>query len=1007
MSAYSQTDPKYHGGNGDGFSIVPLIQTNSVHFYSKFNGGIADGVAEKTLQQESSVLFYSKFTGGIGDGFAAKQLLQENSVPVYSKFYGGVSDGFASFSALLYLSDDSINIPGKIVSSDSVFITSNTPWTASSDSWLTVNPTQGTGNDTIIFTAEINPTIDVRIATINVTPSGGSAQTVIVLQAPGDTTLAVSLNSVAIGRDEGSLATIEVVSNTSWEASCDQSWLLVSPDTMVAGDATLTFTATKNPTIEIRTANVTITAEGIDAQVVTITQAVGDTVLTPSSSWLTVGMEANSTVSTQLISNTSWNVVVDESWLTVNPATGQGNNTLVFTAEVNETGSSRTAIATLSADLIDDRHITIVQKVFPVITWENPSDIVFGDTLTETQLNATSNVDGVFKYTPDIGTLLNVGSSQLLNVSFTPTDTLNYAGTSKTVLINVIKATPVIVWENPEDIVYGTALSALQLNATCELDGTYTYTPDVSTVLNGGQSQPLNVVFNPLDTANYLSASRTVSINVLKATPVVIWENPEDIVYGTTLSETQLNATSSIDGIFTYTPVAGALLSAGSSQSLSVEFTPTDIVNYEIVSKTVQINVNKAVPIITWNNPEDIVYGTALSEAQLNATADVPGTFSYNTNAGTILNVGVNQELEVIFTPNDILNYSSASAIVLINVIKAIPVISWDNPADIVYGTTLSSVQLNATSNVVGEYIYTPPFGTKLGVGDNQSLRVDFNPTDTANYETTSKTVSINVVSSFLTVSLSTVIVDAAANSSSSVDIAANVTWSAISDQSWLTVSPASGTGNATLTFTVAANVTTTPRSAIATISAAGANAQTVIVTQEAPSLLVSTNTVTIAKEANSTATVDVTSNTSWSVSSSHAWLTVSPSSGNGNATLTFTAEANTLASARGATVSVSATGVNAQTVIVNQEAGSETDVETENKDALTLYPNPVTDGFYINGLEGSAMLCLYDTNGRLLIRKEVTDKEYIPINNLSTGMYFIKVKTASGVMVYKKLIKN
>ena len=47
-------------------------------------------------------------------------------------------------------------------------------------------------------------------------------------------------------------------------------------------------------------------------------------------------------------------------------------------------------------------------------------------------------------------------------------------------------------------------------------------------------------------------------------------------------------------------------------------------------SKTVTINVLPAplkTPLITWSNPADIIYGTALSSTQLNAVASVPGTF--------------------------------------------------------------------------------------------------------------------------------------------------------------------------------------------------------------------------------------------------------------------------------------------------------------------------------------------------------------------------------------------
>jgi hypothetical protein len=50
--------------------------------------------------------------------------------------------------------------------------------------------------------------------------------------------------------------------------------------------------------------------------------------------------------------------------------------------------------------------------------------------------------------------------------------------------------------------------------------------------------------------------------------------------------------------------------------------------------------VTKATPTITWATPADLVYGTALSATQLNATASVAGTFVYSPAAGTVLNAG-------------------------------------------------------------------------------------------------------------------------------------------------------------------------------------------------------------------------------------------------------------------------------------------------------------------------------------------------------------------------------
>jgi hypothetical protein len=62
------------------------------------------------------------------------------------------------------------------------------------------------------------------------------------------------------------------------------------------------------------------------------------------------------------------------------------------------------------------------------------------------------------------------------------------------------------------------------------------------------------VTFTPTDAANYTTRRRRSTITVLKATPVITWATPADIVYGTALSATQLNATANVPGTFVYTP---------------------------------------------------------------------------------------------------------------------------------------------------------------------------------------------------------------------------------------------------------------------------------------------------------------------------------------------------------------------------------------------------------------------------------------------------------------------
>ena len=93
-------------------------------------------------------------------------------------------------------------------------------------------------------------------------------------------------------------------------------------------------------------------------------------------------------------------------------------------------------------------------------------------------------------------------------------------------------------------------------------------------------------------------------------------------------------------------------------------------------------------PQIAWATPADIVYGTALGAAQLNATTTPAGAFAYSPAAGTVLHASNAQVLSVTFTPTDTATYLSATTNVLINVLKAPLTIAADNKSK-VYGSGL------------------------------------------------------------------------------------------------------------------------------------------------------------------------------------------------------------------------------------------------------------------------------------------------------------------------------
>jgi hypothetical protein len=79
-----------------------------------------------------------------------------------------------------------------------------------------------------------------------------------------------------------------------------------------------------------------------------------------------------------------------------------------------------------------------------------------------------------------------------------------------------------------------------------------------------------------------------------------------------------------------------------------------------VTSNAATISVVKAVPTITWTLPAFLVEGAALGATELNASADVPGTFVYDPPSGTVLAVGTH-DLSVTFNPSDSTHFATVS----------------------------------------------------------------------------------------------------------------------------------------------------------------------------------------------------------------------------------------------------------------------------------------------------------------------------------------------------------
>jgi outer membrane protein assembly factor BamB len=180
-------------------------------------------------------------------------------------------------------------------------------------------------------------------------------------------------------------------------------------------------------------------------------------------------------------------------------------------------------------------------------------------------------------------------------------------------------------------------------------------------------------------------------------------------------------------------------------------------VGYSVAYVGGSFTVDQATPTVSWPTPSAVTNGTALGSAQLDATASVPGSFSYSPAAGTVLSAGANQTLGVTFTPTDTTDYTTASATTTITVLP----VGWtvatvvDSNANPLSGvpikfTSATGVVTNLTTGTngtasaalaPGKYTVTATYANGY---QTQGLTVTANGPNTVSFATVAVTVQVD-----------------------------------------------------------------------------------------------------------------------------------------------------------------------------------------------------------------------------------------------------------------------
>lgn len=438
-----------------------------------------------------------------------------------------------------------------------------------------------------------------------------------------------------------------------------------------------------------------------------------------------------------------------------------------------------TATASASGNTVSVSRDFTIARVTPAPSYfTQVNTITYGTALTSQQVDTLptfwwnqgtrSQIPGTTTFSPAIGTVLPAGT-HTLQLTFVPTDSVNFAPAVATSTITVQKATVAagsITLTPPASLAYTGTAKSYSASATGVAGFTFSYSGRGTTAYGPSSVAPTYAgdytVTATINDPNY-QGSKSLDFTVAKAVPVITAvPTASRLTFGQTLASSALSGgTASVPGSFAFA-FSGTSPGVG-TWSYDVVFAPTDTVNYATAAGSVSVTVDALVipaGAFTFTAPANFVYSGSPkffgSAAQSPSGSSLYTTRTYSGVAGTTYgpsataptNVGSYAVTATVQGPN-----FAGSATRTFTITQAVPTVTWATPANIAYGTALSATQLNATASVAGSFVYTPASGTVLAAGA-RTLEAVFTPTDTVNYTSVTTTRPLQVTTSSLPISL-------------------------------------------------------------------------------------------------------------------------------------------------------------------------------------------------------------------------------------------------------------
>ena len=671
----------------------------------------------------------------------------------------------------------------------------------------------------------------------------------------------VSSNKAELSANPGSTITVDVKANVAWTASSNQTWLTVSPATGT-GDNTLTFTSDNTQITNVRNAVVTVSAPGFISQTVVVYQKLAPKTVSISAGGLSAALTANelSSLSTLIVTG----IMDARDFKTMRDSMPQ-------LTDLDLTGVLIAAYTGVNGTYPNS--ITYTANVFPTYAFYNGNTGMGKITLKTVKLPSTITSIGsnAFGGCSGLTTTISIPSSV---VSISSNAFYNCTGLSSITIPTSVSTIGSYAFYNC------TGLTSIIVNSSFPIDltsPTYVfYNINKTTCL-------LYVPYGSKSLYASLTQWKDFANIVENATGFILGTNKLKLPYNTGSSvnvDLKCNVAWTVSSDQPWLTVNPGSGSGNSTLVVTAETNTTSTTRKAIITVSAPDCISQIVEATQNIAPKtiDITVGglsTALTTDELSSLSSLTLTGTMDARDFKTLRDKMPLLTDLDFTGTSILAYTGTDGTYpyLTSTIYPANTI----PQYAFYGKTiLKSAVIPSTVTAIGNYVFQscssltsfiiPSTVNSIGtytfygctaltsIYSNSSYPIDLSNSYSVFYNVNKTTCTLNVPYKAKTLyaaayqwNFFTNVVESTQGfmtgtdkmkiaymkeSTGTVDVVANVGWIVTSDQPWLTVSPASGSGDSKLTFTADKNDSTARRYAKVIVTSPGYGSQIITITQ-------------------------------------------------------------------------------------------------------------------------------------------------------------------------------